>query len=229
MAGYILVIDDEPAIAEMLSTCIEMAGFQVRLAANGEIAYQMILQDPPDLVLADWMMPMLSGIELTRKLRRLEKFAELPIILLTARAEEDDKVTGLDAGADDYIAKPFSPREVVARIKAVLRRGQKAEDTIVNVGSLKLDRESKRCFINQDQINLGPLEYRLLEFFVTHQERVFSREQLLDQVWGNNVYVEDRTVDVHIRRLRQSISSDGNDKYIQTVRGAGYRFSTDNS
>ena len=226
MSAYILIVDDEPAIAEMLSTCIEMAGYKVKLAANGEIAYQMIIQDPPDLVLADWMMPMLSGIELTRKLRRIEKYAELPIILLTARTEEDDKVTGLDAGADDYISKPFSPREVLARIKAVLRRGQKTNDTIMTQGSLKLDRESKRCFINEDQINLGPLEYRLLEFFMTNQERVFSREQLLDRVWGNNVYVEDRTVDVHIRRLRKSISIDGNDKYIQTVRGAGYRFSS---
>jgi len=226
MSAYILIVDDEPAIAEMLSTCIEMAGYKVKLAANGEIAYQMIIQDPPDLVLADWMMPMLSGIELTRKLRRIEKYAELPIILLTARTEEDDKVTGLDSGADDYISKPFSPREVLARIKAVLRRGQKTNETIMNQGSLKLDRESKRCFINEDQINLGPLEYRLLEFFMTNQERVFSREQLLDRVWGNNVYVEDRTVDVHIRRLRKSISIDGNDKYIQTVRGAGYRFSS---
>jgi len=227
MAGLsILVVEDEKAIAEMISTSLEMAGFSVRWAANGQVAHQMILDKRPDLVLADWMMPMMSGIELTRRLKRDENTADIPVILLTAKSEEDDKINALDAGADDYVVKPFSPRELVARIRAVLRRSNvNLDDKPMEAGCLKLDRSGQKCVIEDQEISLGPIEFRLLEFFMLNPDRVYSRAQLLDRVWGGNVYVEDRTVDVHIRRLRKSISPGGNDSMIQTVRGAGYRFS----
>jgi two-component system phosphate regulon response regulator PhoB len=225
----ILVVEDEQAIAELIITSLEMAGYQVKRAANGQIAYQMVLDDAPDLILADWMMPMMTGIELAKRLKREENTAEIPIILLTAKSDEDDKIKGFDAGVDDYVVKPFSPRELTARIKAVLRRGHSdIEGKGLTAGQLVLDRSAKKASIANDDISLGPIEFRLLEFFMLHPDRVYSSEQLLDRVWGGNVYVEDRTVDVHIRRLRKSISILDHDTMIQTVRGAGYRFSAEN-
>jgi two-component system phosphate regulon response regulator PhoB len=222
----ILVVEDEQAIAEMIMASLEMAGFQVKRAANGQIAYQMVLDKAPDLILADWMMPMMTGLELTKRLKREENTAEIPIILLTAKSDENDKINGFDAGVDDYVVKPFSPRELIARIKAVLRRGNAdIEGKGLNAGQLVLDRSAKKANIAGNDVNLGPIEFRLLEFFMLHPDRVYSREQLLDRVWGGNVYVEDRTVDVHIRRLRKSISILNHETMIQTVRGAGYRFS----
>ncbi len=224
----ILVVEDEQAIAEMIMTSLELAGYQVKRAANGQIAYQMVLDDAPDLILADWMMPMMTGLELAQRLKREDNTAEIPIILLTAKSEEDDKISGFEAGIDDYVVKPFSPRELLARIKAVLRRGNAdVEGKGLSAGQLVLDRSAKKANIAGDDINLGPIEFRLLEFFMLHPDRVYSREQLLDRVWGGNVYVEDRTVDVHIRRLRKSISISNHETMIQTVRGAGYRFSAE--
>jgi two-component system phosphate regulon response regulator PhoB len=224
--GYILVVDDEPAICDMIQTCLELAGFKVRLSANGALAHQMIINDRPDLVILDWMMPMMSGLELTRRLKREDATADLPVIMLTARTEEDDRINGLESGADDYISKPFSPRELVARVRAVLRRTNALVDDVpLTVGQLSLDRSAQTAAIAGQAISLGPLEYRLLEFFVLHQNRVFSRGQLLDRVWGGNVYVDERTVDVHIRRLRKALAPEQQDEMIQTVRGAGYRFS----
>jgi len=224
----ILVVEDEQAIAEMIMTSLELAGFQVKRAVNGQIAYQMVLESAPDLILADWMMPMMTGLELTKRLKREDHTAEIPIILLTAKSDENDKINGFDAGVDDYVVKPFSPRELIARIKAVLRRGNAdIEGKGLTAGKLVLDRSAKKANIANTDINLGPIEFRLLEFFMLHPDRVYSREQLLDRVWGGNVYVEDRTVDVHIRRLRKSISILDHETMIQTVRGAGYRFSAE--
>jgi two-component system phosphate regulon response regulator PhoB len=228
VSATILVVEDEQAIAEMIVTSLEMAGYQVKRAANGQIAYQMVLNTAPDLILADWMMPMMTGIELAQRLKREENTAEIPIILLTAKSEEDAKIKGFDVGIDDYVVKPFSPRELLARIKAVLRRGHAdTEGKGLTAGQLVLDRSAKKASIAGEALSLGPIEFRLLEFFILHPERVYSREQLLDRVWGGNVYVEDRTVDVHIRRLRKSISILNHDTMIQTVRGAGYRFSAE--
>lgn len=224
----ILVVEDEQAIAEMIVTSLEMNGYQVKRAANGQLALQMIIDSPPDLILADWMMPMMTGLDLAQRLKRDPHTAEIPIILLTAKSEEGDKLKGFDAGVDDYVVKPFSPRELLARIKAVLRRGPAdTEGNGLTAGTLVLDRAAKKVTIADNAISLGPLEFRLLEFFMLHPDRVYSREQLLDRVWGGNVYVEDRTVDVHIRRLRKSISLHNHDALIQTVRGAGYRFSVE--
>lgn len=221
----ILVVEDEQAIAEMIMASLEIAGYQVKRAANGQVAYQMILDEAPDLILADWMMPMMTGLELTQRLKREENTSEIPIILLTAKSDENDKISGFDAGIDDYVVKPFSPRELLARIRAVLRRGYMDTDGKgISAGQLVLDRSAKKANIAGNEINLGPIEFRLLEFFMLHPDRVYSREQLLDRVWGGNVYVEDRTVDVHIRRLRKSISILNHETMIQTVRGAGYRF-----
>ncbi len=224
----ILVVEDEQAIAEMIMASLEIAGYQVKRAANGQIAYQMVMDNAPDLILADWMMPMMTGLELAKKLKQDEACAEIPIILLTAKSDEDDKIKGFDAGIDDYVVKPFSPKELLARIRAVLRRSNAdVEGKGLSAGKLILDRSAKKANIDGEDITLGPIEFRLLEFFMLHPDRVYSREQLLDRVWGGNVYVEDRTVDVHIRRLRQSISILSHETMIQTVRGAGYRFSTD--
>lgn len=225
----ILVVEDEQAIAEMIVMSLEMAGYEVKRAANGDIAFQMILDTAPDLILADWMMPMMTGLELAQRLKREPSTADIPIILLTAKSDENDKLKGFDAGVDDYVVKPFSPRELLARIKAVLRRGAK-EDKNDNLmaGHLCLDRAAKKVKIAEEDLSLGPIEFRLLEFFMLNPDRVYSREQLLDRVWGGNVYVEDRTVDVHIRRLRKNISILNHDSLIQTVRGAGYRFSAEN-
>lgn len=222
----ILIVDDEASIRDMLRIALEMADYNCLEAEDARQAHSLIIDNKPDLILLDWMLPGTSGIELARRLKRDEVTADIPIILLTAKGEEDNKVQGLEVGADDYITKPFSPRELVARLKAVLRRADAftiAEP--IQVGGLRLDPGSHRVTIDEVPVHMGPSEYRLLEFFLTHQERVYTRNQLLDHVWGGNVYVEERTVDVHIRRLRKALSVEGHERFIQTVRGAGYRFS----
>lgn len=223
----IMIVDDEPAIREMVDFALRKAGFDTILAADAREALEGVADNRPDLVLLDWMLPDISGVEIARRLKKDELTSKLPIIMLTARTEENDKIRGLEVGADDYVTKPFSPRELIARIHAVLRRfePQKTED-VLSMGGLELDPSSHRVQYKGTELKLGPTEYRLLHFFMSHPERVFSRAQLLDRVWGQNVYIEERTVDVHIRRLRKELSQHGCDKMIQTVRGAGYRFSS---
>lgn len=226
-AKYILIVEDEQPIREMIGFALENTGFNIQEAEDARQAQGMIADTQPDLILLDWMLPGTSGIDFARRLKKEDLTRDIPIIILTARTEEEDKVHGLDCGADDYVTKPFSPRELVARIRAVLRRGgPPAEDEVLEANGLKLDTASHRVSIGTDILEIGPTEYRLLEFFMSHPERVYSRNQLLDRVWGSNVYVEERTVDVHIRRLRKALESHGHDVLIQTVRGAGYRFST---
>ncbi len=226
-AKRILIVEDEQSIREMVLFALASTGYEVREAADARQAQALIAERLPDLVLLDWMLPGISGIDFARRLKREELTRDLPIIMLTARVEEEDKVQGLESGADDYITKPFSPRELVARIRAVLRRGGPAvEGELLRVEGLALDLASHRVSAGETLLDLGPTEYRLLEFFMAHPERVYSRSQLLDRVWGSNVYVEERTVDVHIRRLRKVLEPHGHDVLIQTVRGAGYRFST---
>lgn len=226
----ILVVDDEQSIRDMLRLALEMADFTVIEADNAQAAHGIIVDTPPHLILLDWMMPGTSGIELARRLKKDDVTCDIPIIMLTAKGEEDNKIQGLEIGADDYITKPFSPRELLARLKAVLRRTVvTAETKPIEVDQLCLNPQSHRVTINAQPIQIGPTEYRLLEFFLTHQDRVYNRGQLLDHVWGGNVYVEERTVDVHIRRLRKALTIDNHDKLIQTVRGAGYRFSAQGS
>ncbi len=221
----VLIIDDEAPIREMLRVALEMADYQCQEAENAQQALGMIVDERPDLVILDWMMPGTSGLELTRRLKKDPLTVDIPVILLTARGEEDHKVQGLEAGADDYITKPFSPRELVARLKAVLRRAAPLqEDGSVRVGNLELDTVSHRILADGQVLDIGPTEFRLLQFFMTHQDRAFTRCQLLDRVWGGNVYVEERTVDVHIRRLRKALG-EPYAAMIQTVRGMGYRFS----
>jgi len=224
----ILIVDDEAAIRDMVRMSLEMAGFECLEAADAQEAHTSIVDNKPDLVLLDWMLPGASGVELLRRLKRDEATAEVPVIMVTAKTEEDNKIQGLDVGADDYITKPFAPREMLSRIKAVLRRsGHFEQDKPIEVKSLKLDPSSHRVYIAAQPVDMGPTEYRLLKFFMTHQERAYSRSQLLDHVWGGNVYVEERTVDVHIRRLRKALCCDEGDysNLVQTVRGTGYRFS----
>ncbi len=223
----ILIVEDEQPIREMVMFALAGAGFEVREAADSRQAQGIIAERLPDLVLLDWMLPGLSGIDFARRLKKEDLTRELPVIMLTARAEEEDTIQGLESGADDYITKPFSPRELVARIRAVLRRGgPAAENEILSANGLSLDLASHRVSAGETLLEMGPTEYRLLEFFMSHPERVYSRSQLLDRVWGSNVYVEERTVDVHIRRLRKALEPHGHDALIQTVRGSGYRFST---
>ena len=222
----ILVVEDERAIREMVAFHLQRANFNVVEAANCQEAMIIISDEQPDLAIIDWMLPDMSGLELTRNLRRNKDNEDLAIIMLTAKNEERDMIAGLHGGADDYITKPFSPKELVARIRTVLRRSQpSAIDEIIKSGVIEIDSAAHRVKLNGDQIKLGPTEYRLLKFFVTHPDRVFSRSQLLDKAWGGNVYVEERTVDVHVRRLRAILEKSGADDYIQTVRGAGYRYS----
>lgn len=224
----ILIVDDEFAIRDMLNHALSLAGFECLEAENTQQALEMIIDLQPDLVLLDWMLPGgSSGIELCQRLKNDEQFATLPIILISAKGTEDNKIHGLDAGADDYITKPFSVRELLSRIKAVLRRSKiHQEQQRVACAGLSLDMASQRIFFNQQPIEIGPTEYRLLAFFMTHPERVYTRSQLLDHVWGGNVYIEDRTIDVHIRRLRKVLEPFAVEHVIQTVRGTGYRFST---
>ncbi|WP_205341636.1 phosphate regulon transcriptional regulator PhoB [Denitrificimonas caeni] len=222
----VLIVDDEAAIREMLSVALHMAGYQCLEAQDAQTAHALIVDHQPDIILLDWMMPGVSGIELARRLKRDPASVDIPIIMLTARSEEDNKIQGLEAGADDYITKPFSPRELVARLKAVLRRTASAGiDQPIEVEGLRLDPSSQRVSSGDRALDIGPTEFRLLQFFMTHPERAYSRSQLLDQVWGGNVYVEERTVDVHIRRLRLNLGVK-HKHLVQTVRGTGYRFST---
>ena len=223
----ILLVDDEAAIRDMLAIALEAADYNVLQAENAQQAHACIIDRHPDLVLLDWMMPGTTGLELLRRLKRDELTEKIPVIMLTAKAEEDSKISALDAGADDYVAKPFSPRELISRVKAVLRRigREELKDAII-VDQMRFDPLSHRVSIADKDINLGPTEYRMLQFFLTHQERVYSRDQILDYVWGGNAYLDERTVDVHIRLLRKAISVAGHENYVQTVRGAGYRFST---
>ncbi|HEV8644354.1 MAG TPA: phosphate regulon transcriptional regulator PhoB [Burkholderiales bacterium] len=226
MAATILVVEDEPAIQELIAYNLKQAGHQPLRADNAEQAMNLVQNALPDLVLLDWMLPGLSGIDFARRLRSDRRTRTVPIIMLTARSDEQDKLTGLDTGADDYITKPFSPRELNARIKAVLRRrAPQMTDDVVQLGGLKLDPASHRISGNGEPVVLGPTEFRLLHFLMTHPERVHSRTQLLDQVWGDHVFVEERTVDVHIRRLRKALEPTRLDRLVQTVRGTGYRFS----
>jgi two-component system phosphate regulon response regulator PhoB len=225
MAVNILVVEDEPAIQELIAVNLEHAGHHVIRARDAESALGIVKNALPDLLLVDWMLPGMSGIALSKQLRQDERTRGIPIILLTARSEEQDKVLGLEAGADDYVTKPFSPRELMARIKAVLRRrAPQMTDDPVEVGGLRLDPSTRRVFGNETPLGLGPTEFRLLHFLMTHAERVHSRAQLLDQVWGDHVFVEERTVDVHIRRLRKALEPTRHDRHVETVRGSGYRF-----
>lgn len=228
MTDRILIVDDEAPIREMIHTALDLAGFDCIEAEDARKAHAMIVDQRPALILLDWMMPgNMSGIELCRRLKKDESLSEIPVIMLTARGEEDNKVQGLDAGADDYMTKPFSTRELVSRIKAVLRRASALNaERAINAEGLTLDPVSQRISVGTQTVEMGPTEYRLLAFFMTHPERAYTRTQMLDQVWGGNVYVEDRTIDVHIRRLRKVLEPHGFDRFIQTVRGTGYRFST---
>lgn len=224
-ARRILIVEDEAPIRQMLAFNLTRAGFAVDEAEDCRVARQRIVDARPDLVLIDWMLPDSSGLELTRSIRRDEANCKLPIIMLTAKAGEREKVIGLEGGADDYVTKPFSPKELIARINALLRRATPADDETMAAGDLHLDPVSHRVLVGDREISLGPTEYRLLKFLMQHPERVYSRGQLLDNVWGQNVYVEERTVDVHVRRLRKALETFGVDQFVQTVRGAGYRFS----
>ena len=226
MSRNILVVEDETPIREMISFVLDQNGFNAIEACDIEQALTKIREPYPDLILLDWMLPGGTGVSLAKKLKQNEYTRNIPIIMLTARSDEDDKVKGFEAGVDDYVTKPFSPKELIARIKAVIRRVSPTSlEEEVDFHGLKLDPVSHRVAINGNSLALGPTEFRLLHFFMTHPERVYSREQLLDNVWGTNIYVEDRTVDVHIRRLRKAISGEGHEEFVQTVRGAGYRFS----
>ncbi|MEM9401803.1 MAG: phosphate regulon transcriptional regulator PhoB [Pseudomonadota bacterium] len=222
----ILIVEDEAPIREMIAFHLVRAGYETFEAGDCSQAMQLIADERPDLALVDWMLPEMSGLELTRTLKRNKDNEDLAVIMLTARADEYDKIAGLESGADDYVTKPFSPRELIARIQAVLRRSRTSDDEIVTAGLLQLDTAGHRVSVSDQAVKLGPTEYRLLRFLMTHPDRVYSRTQLLDRVWGANVYVEERTVDVHVRRLRKALEVNGVDEYIQTVRGAGYRFST---
>lgn len=225
-SAKILIIEDEPAIRDMLNFTLSSSGFHIDQAENAEDGWKLALSLNPDLIVVDWMMPGTSGVELVKRFRQNDKTSKIPIIMLTARGEEEDQVKGFDAGADDFVVKPFSPRALVARIKANLRR--QTVDTnsteTLNAGEMSLDLQSHRFFVSESEVNLGPTEFKLIHFFMTHSNRVFSRTQLLDQVWGVNVVVEERTVDVHIRRLRKLLEPAGVADYIQTIRGSGYRF-----
>jgi two-component system phosphate regulon response regulator PhoB len=226
MPATILVVEDEPAIQSLIEVNLHRAGHVVQLAADAETARRLVQEALPDLILLDWMLPGMSGVDFARLLRSDTRTRMLPIIMLTARAEERDKIEALELGADDYVTKPFSPRELMARIKAVLRRhAPQVTEDVVELGGLRLDPSTHRITAGGADVNLGPTEFRLLHYLMTHPERVHSRTQLLDQVWGDHVFVEERTVDVHIRRLRAALEPGGHDALIQTVRGSGYRIS----
>lgn len=227
MQKRVLIVEDEPSIRDMVAFALRKAGMEAIHAADARSAQTAIGDQVPDLILLDWMLPGMTGIELARRLRREDLTRDVPIIMLTARGEETDRVNGLEAGVDDYVVKPFSARELVARIRAVMRRTH-GEDTegVIEIAGLRMDSSAHRVFAGDQIVPIGPTEYRLLHFFMTHPERVYSRSQLLDHVWGGGVYVEERTVDVHIRRLRMTLAPHAMDDFVQTVRGAGYRFSS---
>lgn len=223
----ILIVEDETAIRDMLSFTLHAAEFEVVEAANAEQGWAMLLEHKPDLLILDWMLPGVSGVNLAKRIRQNDQTRALPLILLTARGEESDQVQGFEAGADDYIIKPFSPRALVARVKALLRRKDPEGGLHVDVlehGDLKLDLSSHRFWAKSEEVKLGPTEFRMIHFFMCHPNRVYSRAQLLDQIWGDGVFVEERTVDVHIRRLRRLLEPTACEDYIHTIRGAGYRF-----
>jgi two-component system, OmpR family, phosphate regulon response regulator PhoB len=227
MSATVLVVEDEPQIQELIAVNLEHSGHRVRRAASAEEAESAIREELPDVVVLDWMLPGESGLALARRLRSSERTRDLPIVMLTARAMEQDKVLGLETGADDYLTKPFSPKELAARIKAVLRRrAPQLSGDAVELDGLRLDPASHRVTVGERRLVLAPSEFRLLHFFMTHPGRVYSRAQLLDHVWGDHVYVEERTVDVHIRRLRKALQATGHDRLIDTVRGAGYGLRT---
>lgn len=226
MADWILLVEDDAAIAEMVDAALLRNGFECTRAEDAAAASKVLAETRPALILLDWMLPGISGLEFARRLRREEATRDIPIIMLTARCEETDTVAGFDAGVDDYVGKPFSVRELVGRIRAVLRRSSSPGDgEAIEVDGLSLDPASHRVSANGETIRIGPTEFRMLKFFMEHQERVYTRGQLLDHVWGDNVYVEERTVDVHIRRLRKALGESGFDRFVQTVHGTGYRFS----
>jgi len=225
MSATILVVEDEPQVQELVAVNLEHAGHRVRRAASAGEAVTSIREELPDVLILDWMLPDESGLSLTRRLREDERTRSLPILMLTARAMEHDKISGLEAGADDYLTKPFSPKELAARIKAVLRRrAPQLADDVVEIGGLRLDPAARRVTAGGKIIELAPTEFRLLHFFMTHPERIYSRAQVLDYVWGDHVFIEERTVDVHIRRLRKALEPSGHDRFVDTVRGSGYGF-----
>jgi two-component system phosphate regulon response regulator PhoB len=220
----VLVVEDEAAIAELIALNLRHAGFDVVVAIDGDAAQQEVDKVLPDLVLLDWMLPGTSGLALAKRWRGQQRTKDLPVIMLTARAEETDKVAGLDAGADDYLTKPFSTQELMARVRAVLRRkAPQALDSAVEIAGLRLHPATRRVSCLEQDVKIGPTEFKLLHFFMTHPERVHSRAQLLDRVWGDHVFIEERTVDVHVKRLREALSGVQRSQMIETVRGAGYR------
>lgn len=223
----ILIVEDESAIRSMITIALRQAGFECRLAADIRQAQQHIAHKTPDLIVLDWMLPGISGLEFARRLRRDPQTQTLPIIMLTARGELEDKIKGLDSGADDYVTKPFSPQELIARIRSLLRRSApQTSEEMLEIAGLRLDPVTHRVTGNGTELELGPTEFRLLHFFMANPERVFSRNQILDKIWGSGVYIEDRTIDVHIGRLRKALANSGHDQLIQTVRNIGYRFSS---
>ena len=223
---HILLVEDEAAIREMVELALSRAGFETRAVPDAAQAERAIEQERPDLILLDWMLPGVSGLDFARKLRRADSTRNIPVVMLTAKGEEGDRLSGFDAGADDYVVKPFSVKELMARIRAVLKRTTPAgDDDPIEIGGLRLDPASHRVTARGGIIRIGPTEFRMLHFFMGHPERVFTRGQLLDRIWGSNVYIEERTVDVHIRRLRKALSEHGFDRFVQTVHGTGYRFS----
>lgn len=225
MPSTILVIEDEPAIQELIAINLKFAGHHVLRADNIAQAEKAIAQALPDLILLDWMLPDASGVSLAKRLRNQDRTRQIPIIMLTAKSDEQDKIDGLEAGADDYITKPFSPKELLARIKAVLRRrSPQLTDDAINLAGLQIEPATHRLTGHQKELTIGPTEFKILLFFMAHPERVFSRVQLLDQIWGDHVFLEERTVDVHIRRLRKVLEPSGHDKHLETVRGTGYKF-----
>jgi two-component system phosphate regulon response regulator PhoB len=225
MSASILVVEDEPAIQELISVTLTRNGHSVTRTANAAEAYRAVSAALPDVILLDWMLPDGSGLSIARRLRSEARTREVPIIMLTARAADDDKVAGLDSGADDYVTKPFSPRELEARIQAVLRRRTpQLSKEAVEIEALVLNPATRTVTGSGERLKMGPTEFELLHFFMTHPDRVYGRAQILDQVWGDHVFLEDRTVDVHIRRLREALSPSGHDRLVETVRGAGYRF-----
>jgi len=221
----VLIVEDELAIREMMKFAFHDSDYSLLEAEDAEQAQLLIIKERPDLILLDWMLPGMSGLELAQRLKKDEFSQEIPIIMLTARGEENDRIRGLDSGADDYVTKPFSPRELMARIKAVLRRVSPEKEGILEIGGIRIDSETHRISVSGNKLELGPTEYNLLHFFMTHPERVYNRSQLLDHVWGGDVYIEERTVDVHIRRLRKALAEHQSEHLVQTVRGSGYRFS----